>query len=86
MGLDPLNEFGFDPGEVADGGEYQPYRKRGRADYESIVCIEERQFLANDGNQRRKNDRIDLNEGGNDCPVNGCRRPSYLDSWTQCEY
>jgi hypothetical protein len=49
VGFDPFVEIGFEPTEVADGGEYQVYRERGRGENEREVCVVERQGLAIDG-------------------------------------
>ena len=62
MRFNPLVEAGLNSENVADRGNYQVYCERGRADKEREVCVGKRQLLAIDGQQRRKKDRIELNE------------------------
>jgi hypothetical protein len=90
IGFYSLVEISFDPTKVANGGDHQVYRERGRADQECEVCVEERQLLVidgrPDGQQCRKEDGIELNEGGLDSYINVRGRPSHQDPWTQSEY
>jgi hypothetical protein len=74
---------GLDPEKVADRSKHEIYHERGRANIESKACIEERQLLTINGQERRKEDRIDLEEGGVNSDINVCGRPSDEDSWKQ---
>ena len=82
--FDPFVEIGFEPKKVADGCDCQVYRGRGRGDKERVACIVERQGLAIDGQQRRKKDGVDLDEGSLDSYVDVPREPGQ-NSWMQRE-
>ena len=52
IGLDPIKEISFAPVDFPEGADHQRDGKRGGADHECVVCIEERHLLTIDGKQR----------------------------------
>lgn len=46
MGFDPFVESGFDPKKMADGGEHDIRRERGRTESKRIACVIQGQLVA----------------------------------------
>ena len=85
MGPDPLVQIRLHPEEVEDGGDGQVHHERGCRDDGCIVRVIGAHLAAVGNQQRRKKDRIGLDERGFDSRINAHRRPRNQNPWKQSE-
>ena len=86
MVSDSLKEASFEPKKVANGGKRQIHHEGRRSDPKHVVCAEEWQLLAVDGEKCQEKDVILLKDEGYYFCISVRRRPSYPVSWAQSEY